>query len=296
MARPSRLQIAKQDILKHFRDADTKIYTRQDISQILERNRSFWRLAIRTSIDDFIEFLIQYGELKKFLIKSQKYSEVVRRYVWGQVSKLRLATSIRRNSYTSHGTAVYLHGLTDLVPKTIYINKEQSPKPSNGQLSQRGIDLAFSRKQRTSNLTFTLDKSTVVVINGKNTGRLEVISLEDPEGESVDCTSLERTLIDIVVRPAYAGGIRQVVEAYKDAKDMVSVNRLTATLKKLNYVYPYHQAIGFIMEFVGYPQRKTDMLFELGAEYDFYLTHGMKEPSFNEKWRLRFPREFDIAD
>jgi len=293
MARQSRLQIAKSDIFDYFNEADVAIYTRKDIGRVLDQNRKFWRLAKRTTIEHLIDFLKEKGELHEHEIRSPNYPEIVRRYVWGNASKLRLATSIRPDSYISHGTAMYLHGLTDLVPKTIYINKEQSPKDSGGQLSQRGIDLAFSRKQRTSRLTFELNSTTIVVIAGKNTKRLEVESIQGPEGDSVDCTSLERTLIDIVVRPAYAGGIRQVIEAYQDAKETVSINRLKATLKKLGYVYPYHQAIGFIMEYVGYPERKIAMLFELGAEYDFYLTHGMKGPQFSKKWRLHFPRELD---
>jgi predicted transcriptional regulator of viral defense system len=295
MARRTRIEIARTDIFNYFKDIGPQVYTRKELSSVLQKNRSFWRLAQRTTIFEFIKFLRDKGELTHFQFKSDAYPEVVNRYVWGKVSNLKLATSIRRNSYITHGTAIFLHGLTDLVPKTVYINYEQSPKPSGGHLSQRGIDLAFSRKQRTSNLSFNMAETRVVVINGKNTNRLEVSPLTDPEGDLVDCTSLERTLIDIVVRPAYAGGIRQVVEAYRDAEAVVSVNRMKAILKKLDYVYPYHQSIGFIMDFAKYPKRKSQMFLESGAEFDFYLTHNMKEPSYSEKWRLFFPREFDTA-
>lgn len=58
-------------------------------------------------------------------------------------------------------------------------------------------------------------------------------------------TKLERTLIDIAVRPNYAGGVHHVLEAYAAAKSRVSVNVLLATLQKMEYVYPYHQVIGF---------------------------------------------------
>lgn len=296
MSARTRLQIAQSDILQYFETADRPVYTRRELSSVLEENRGFWRLAQRTTVDEFIKFLREKGQLQDHEIKAEKYPETMHRYTWGDVSNLQLALSIRPNSYISHGTAMYLHGLTDLVPKTIYINKEQSPKPSSGKLSQKGIELAFSRKQRTSNLSFKLHGATVVVINGKNTNRLEVESIKGPDNDLVDCTSLERTLIDIVVRPAYAGGVRQVVEAYKDAKNAVSVNRLKATLIKLRYTYPYHQAIGFIMEYAGYAQKKIEMLSELGIDYDFYLTHGMKEPRYSNKWHLYFPREFEALD
>ncbi len=105
-------------------------------------------------------------------------------------------------------------------------------------------------------------------------------------------TRLERTLIDIAVRPDYAGGIYQVLEAYKAAKDRVSVNTLIATIKKLDYIYPYHQTIGFYMERAGYDVTRTDRLLKLGTSLDFYLTYGIKDREYDSKWRLFFPKGF----
>ena len=42
----------------------------------------------------------------------------------------------------------------------------------------------------------------------------------------VDLTDVERTLIDITVRPHYAGGVYQVKEAFETARERVSVGRL----------------------------------------------------------------------
>jgi predicted transcriptional regulator of viral defense system len=184
-----------------------------------------------------------------------------------------------------------LHGLTDLIPKTLYLNVEQSPKPApSGSLTQRGIDQAFARKQRQSNMTYEHDGWSVTIINGKNTAALGVEELVGPSGERLRVTNLERTLIDITVRPTYGGGIFQVLEAYRAAKERVSTNRLAATLKKLDYVYPYHQAIGFLMESAGYGDKRYGLLRQQGLEFDFFLTHGMKQPEYSKAWRLFFPK------
>ena len=170
-----------------------------------------------------------------------------------------------------------LHALTDLIPKTHYLNVEQSPKPAPaGALTQRGLDQAFSREQRSSNLTYEHDGCSVRIISGKNTKSLGVEEILGPSKEPLLATNLERTLIDIVVRPAYSGGIFQVLEAYRTARDRVSTNRLIATLKKLEYVYPYHQAIGFLMELAGYGESRCAMVKNLGMNFDFYLAHGLK--------------------
>jgi hypothetical protein len=83
----------------------------------------------------------------------------------------------------------------------IYVNKEQSPKDSSGDLTQAGIDRAFSTKQRTSGFQLHHGRTTITLLNGKHSGRLGVVTMQGPNGEPLEVTDLERTLIDIVVRP-----------------------------------------------------------------------------------------------
>ena len=295
MARPTRLTIAKKDILARFEGASQKVYSKAELAGILSEQRSYWRLAERTTTDEFIAFLEKQGNLKANTFHAPNYGRESTRYSWGDASIYELAQSLQQRGYLSHATSVALHGLTHLIPKTIYLNVEQSVKPAPpGSLTQRGIDQAFARKQRQSNMTYLHDPWAVTIINGKNTGALGVEELVGPTEERLRVTNLERTLIDIVVRPTYAGGIFQVIQAYRAAKDRMSTNRLVATLKKLDYVYPYHQAIGFLMERASYDDKGFAMLKKLGLEYDFYLTHGMQQPEYSSDWRLFYPKGLEI--
>ena len=225
-------------------------------------------------------------------LKSPKYPGKDQiRYVFGEPSPFELALSLQHGSYLSHGSAVFLHALTDQIPQTVYLNIEQSQKPApSGGLTQAGLDRAFAGTQRESTFSYDLGTSSIVVLSGKNSGRLEVGSMSGPDGVELSVTRLERTLIDIAVRPVYAGGVYQVLEAFKGAKGKSSVNVLLATLKKLGYVYPYHQAIGFYMERAGYPESALQRVEALGMEHTFYLTHGLKEKGMDPRWRLFYPK------
>jgi hypothetical protein len=283
MARRSSLEVSKADIEQSFDASDKRIFTFSELGTILRAERTTWHLADSLTQSRFIGFLLQQSKLHELLLTSEGFGEVTR-YGWGTFSPFELALSLRKHAYLCHGSAVFLHGLTQDLPKTIYLNVEQSPKPSgSGSMTQESINLAFSRPPRMSRCAFRWNKLTFVVVSGKSTERLEVGRIQGPDGEALEATKLERTLIDIAVRPAYAGGVFKVLEAYTTARDRVSVNTLVATLKKLGYVYPYHQAIGFLMERAGYAAERLEPLRKLEMRFDFYLSHGIKEKVYDSR-------------
>lgn len=288
---PTRLQIARPDIIKALEESGTHVFRHSDIATLLTTHRNFWRLAQSTTTQKFVEFLLERGKLRIVRLEAMdRVGHDVTRYVRGVASPCELALSIRPGAYLCHATAVFLHGLTEQMPKTIYVNREQSPKPQGTTLTQTSIDRAFANKQRESTYIFAYEDWKAVVLSGKHTNKLEVGMLTDPQGARVEVTNIERTLIDITVRPAYAGGVFEVLKAYRAAKERMSVNVLLATLKKLNYVYPYHQAIGFYMSRAGYGESRVERLKRLGLQWDFYLTHNIQNREYDSSWRLFYPK------
>ena len=292
----TRFNIAKPSIVAFLDARGQRIYRRSEIAELFAQNRSYeggaWRLTQSLSVNGFIKLLLEHTKLRQatFAFPSRKET----RYTWGDVSTYELVLSIRADSYLSHYTAMYVHDLTEQVPKTIYLNSEQTAKPKPvGPLQQDRIDFAYGRPSRVSKNFAEYGDYQICMLSGKQTGNLGVVSQLGPEGESLRVTNIERTLIDIAVRPVYAGGVFEVAGAFRRAKDKVSLNRLAATLKKLDYIYPYHQVIGFYLDQAGvYKQSAVARFLQMGLDFDFHLTHKMKEVEYSKKWRLFFPKGF----
>jgi hypothetical protein len=205
------------------------------------------------------------------------------------VSPLELANSIYKDSYLSHGTALHLHGLAPL--GQIYVNHKQSTKNDNSGLSQGALDRAFRNKQRQSNYIYRYGLKTIIFLNGKNTGCAGVIEMNGPGKRPLRVTGLERTLIDIVVRPRYAGSFKTILGAFGKAAKRASIEGIADLLEKTDYSYPYHQALGFLLSRSGVSDRRLTPLNRRGIRFKFYLDYGMSHPAFDPLWKIYYPKD-----
>ena len=290
----SRLQIAKPDIKAFFDAHAHRVLKYREIGKLLSDQRSGWRLAQSTTIDAFVRFLSKSGDLKELAFELPHRRETL--YVWGRVPLLESLLHLKEKSYFSHYTAMQWHGLTEQLPKTLYLSHERSTEVQASELDQAAIDEAFKRPPRISKNTVDLDGRRIFLINSAFTDERGVVSQEVQQGSeeaaTVRLTNIERTLIDAAVRPFYSGGAHEVAKAFELAKGRVSINALSAMLKQLAYAYPYHQAIGYYMERAGYTQTQLDLLRRLTRKFDFYLTHEMVEAVYVEAWSLYVPKGF----
>jgi len=285
------LEKEKKKIFVFFEKNSQKVFSFSWIDQVLNDNRKDWKLKDRDSTHKFIEFFVKEELFKEVILEFPSLK--IKRYVKKDASVFEVAFSLYKNSYFSHYSAMFLHNLTDQVSKTVYLNFEQTEKPRRGNgLKQESIDLAFRNNQRISNNIALYEDFRICVLNGKKTNNLGVIEIRGFNGEVLKVTNIERTLIDIVVRPSYSGGVFEVLNAYKSAYDRVSINKLCATLKSLNYIYPYHQSIGFYLDKAGvYSKEQIDLVKKsFDIKFDFYLVHKMKDKEHSKEWRLFYPK------
>jgi len=274
----------------HFDHLPRCIFWPNEISQFIAEHRRKWGVST-VSIEEILEILLRQKSVIRAEFTSNKYDTIIR-YLRGKHSTNELALSLQRDSFLSHGTALTTHGMASS-ENILYVNREQSPKDRPGGITQGGMRLAFRNKQRQSKYIFNHSAVKYMLLSGKHTDRAGVTRIKNLAGETVDVTDKERTLIDVVVRPAYAGGIERVTDAYAKAADGIDVDHMIDLLQRLDHAYPYHQAIGFLLERAGRPSADCQKFEALGKEFDFYLDYGMKRPAFNKKWRLYYPASLE---
>lgn len=304
------LGLSPKRIETTFRQSRQKIFSPAELSRLISLNADAWLVSAsnangKTStkakgsiipIDSdgqntILNALLAHTKLQKLRLPFPYRTEA--RFTWGDAATYELIQSLSSVGYFSHYTAMHLHGLTDQLPKTIYFNVEQPASAGGGKLTQEGIKRAFQSKCRTSNNVITFRDVRVCRLNGGNTHQLGVIDFKTDDGEKIRITDIERTLIDAVVRPVYAGGIGEVSEAFRIAADRLSIKKLAEYLRKLNFTYPYHQAIGFYLERAGvYKTSQIELLRKFPIEFDFYLNYQIKNPVHNERWKLFVPQRF----
>lgn len=299
MARKSYFDLALGKIQKFFAEETAKVYDLQRLGEITLEKKTEWNLPDSFNLEKFknklvkkeiltiITIVLKAGEGDDGAIISTNYQ-----YLSGPINPFLVAVNLKRNVYLSHYSAMVIHGLTNQLPKTLYITKEQSPKERGKSiLSQSSVDGVFSRSQRKPSEHYEYEDYKCFLLKGMHSNRAGVTRVSTVYGANLPITNIERTLIDIVVRPYYSGGVTEILKAYERAADSVSVNKMKAIFSKLDFVYPYHQAIGFYLERSGrYKEAQIDLFFKIDKQIDFYLAYGMKEMEYDSKWRIYYPK------
>lgn len=286
MAGKSRFVIAETRIKSFFKQHPQKVFAKSQLLEVLAEQRVIWNIAPTTTEEKLIDQLLAKDVLRKVEIRSDGYLPPKDLYVQDESAVWQLATALAPKAYLSHYSAIWANGLTTQIPKIIYVTFEQTKKPARpASLTQAGIDAAFAKPQRRTTASVRHGDFTFMVLNGGFTNRLGVHQLD-----GVPTTNVERTLLDSTVRPGYAGGVSAVLEAYRNARGKLSLNKLVATLDALDFTYPYFQAVGFYLERAGYQGKKLDELRARPKAFDFYLTYDMAEKDYSADWRLYFPK------
>lgn len=285
------LEVFKKDIKKEIDLNKENVFGLDQLNNILYSNRRDWKIPITVDLEDFIYFCLNNNILIDCSLMFPK--KKIRRYMKYKkpAYKEEVALSLSNSAYFSHYSAVMIHDLSYNVVKHLYVSTELSKKKLASQpLLQQNIDKAFRNKMRITKRIAEYQNSYIYWLESKNYNRLGVI-----EKNNYRYTDLERTLLDILMRPSYSGGIKEVIDIFSKAKDNLSISKLYKYIRKMSPIYPYHQSLGFILEYIGLSGKLVDMFEKLGCFYDFYLDYNMdvEKCNYSKKWRVYYPNYLD---
>ncbi len=273
-----------------FTQDKKRVYAPSEIKTIMVEFKKTLKLPKRSTTDQMIHALNTSNKLK--LIELSFPAKTYKRYTWGKRSIYEILLSIDPAAYYSHLSALNFHKLSGQNSSDIYLNVEQAKKPKyNNRLEQQNITKAFSRKQRVTKNTTYYQQNQIYLLNGMNTDKMGIIKMRGPKKEDIYVTNIERTLIDIAVRPYYSGGVSNVLNAYRKVIGKVNISNLVDMLKKLDYSYPYHQAIGFYIDKAGFKEASKIFSQKFPMDYDFFLTYQMDGPAYCKKWQIFYPKD-----
>ena len=290
----SKFNDAKLQITAVLNGHDKDILKQVDISNLLDQHRETWNLSRSMTEPMFARRLVDAKVLREHIFPFPMRKE--KRFAKVKIPMLEVLQSVKINSYFTHAFAMQAHQLSDSEIFDIYLNFEQAAHARNGLPEQKSIDTAFRSKPRNTQNIIKHENYNIVMLNGMYTGLLGVetrqVKLVHLESATVRITDLERTLIDITVRPHYAGTIEDVLCAFISARDRIDIEKLAAYLTALNYVYPYHQALGWYLSRAGFSDAQLSSLRVRPRERYFYLAHQMKDFILDEHWKIFVPTNF----
>lgn len=301
MANKPRIVSVMPKIKTLMHTAGKRVFDFNYLQKLFEDNNDKWRLPLSMDVNDFIKGLEKYNN--ELIVNYFDFPGLKNQVLahFENASIYEIASNIFHEGYLSHYSAITLWGLSEQIPKSIYITLEQTTGPAKTVkrvLEQSAIDNAFQKPQRLSETITEYNSHRLILLRGKNTKRLGVLDMQKIGDSSIKVTDIERTLIDIAVRPAYSGGIFEVLKAYRMAKENhnASINKMSGYLNKLNFIYPYHQAIGFYLERAGnYSDKMLEIFRRKPKEHDFYLTYEIEKEqmAYSKEWRLFYPKGLD---
>lgn len=196
-----------------------------------------------------------------------------------------IASTRSRKSFFSYYTALSIHNLILNQPKQIYLTLERpSLAISLSNLEQSKIDEAFNKPAKITSNKRTYKNYSIALINGQHQNNIGIIPFRNYR-----VSDIERTLIDICVRPFYSGGVSQVLSIFDEVKNIVDTEKLFEYYTNMNFIYPYHQIIGFYLDKSGYSREKYEKFLSLKTDIKFYITYNILHKNFSEKWNLYYP-------
>lgn len=280
-------QSIKEKLSKHFSTPVRYKHLQEHVRRIIGQTRY-------SSVANLIHNLQENGVVNSYKLTA-KNNKTVTLYCSRKLDKLNpyeITHAMFPQGYFCNLSSIYYHSLTNQVPKAIYICT--SAKRINvNTVNNDELRRAFIKPHRHTNHVYTLNDYKVIVVERARISDSGVVESRPPSTllpNTSHVTCIERALIDAVVSPQYNGGIVSVYTYFRNARDMLNMARLIKIYRQLDFVYPYSQSIGFLIDRAGMSKYASVIYKDLPPKRSFFVDHDAKTSwIYDKKWKLYYP-------
>lgn len=214
-----------------------------------------------------------------------------------EVTIMDLLSSTHPRHYFSHHSALYFNELTDQRPEEYILTREKIGQSSAHTKTIEDIRIrqSFLKGHRRSTNFFTYNSCKITLVDKHDLNRIGVITkslFNSGKAKEVDVfyTDVERTFIDCIIGPQYAGGIKTVLLSFVDSD--IDLEKLFDVYKVYSPIYPYWQSVGLVLEFcLGSKVSDAWQSFFDIPKREFFLDRNFRDDwEFNRKWKVYYPK------
>jgi predicted transcriptional regulator of viral defense system len=173
-----------------------------------------------------------------------------------------IASYLTRPYYIAFWSALNYHGLSDQIPKTVFVAAKKAKKP----------------------LVILNTEFRFVHLKEKSFIGIEKIEVD---AQKINISNINKTVIDCLDHPEHSGGIDEVARAIFFNHKEMNFHKIRDYALKVNNITVFKR-LGFILEktelFEEYKSVFEDI--ELTKGYSKLDTISKKKGNYNEKWKL----------
>jgi len=194
----------------------------------------------------------------------------------------KLLISLKKNAFFSMSSALNYQGLSEYRNNFVFISQEQSDKGyKDVELSQTAIDNAFSKDYRKTHMIGEYNNKHIVFLQPKYTEQFALIEID-----GVRVSSVERALVEMLVNVQYFRNSKEIINVFSKIKNHINVDKVFEVILKFDFIYPYFQSLGYILEEIGFSKTELIKFKEHVSEFNFYTDKAQIKYTYNEYWRM----------
>jgi predicted transcriptional regulator of viral defense system len=277
----------RKKLIEHFSTPVRHKHLQEHAERIIGQTRY-------SVVANLIHDLLENGIVNSYKLTA-KNNKTVTLFCSRKLDKLNpyeIAHALFPQEYFCNLSSIYYHSLTNQVPKAIYICTS-AKRINENTVNDNELRRAFIKPHRHTNHVYTLNDYNVIVVERARISGSGVVESHPPSTllpNKSRVTCIERALIDAVVSPQYNGGIVSVNTYFRNARDMLDMARLIKIYRRLDFVYPYSQSIGFLLDKAGMSKHASVIYKKFPPDRSFFVDHNAKTSwVYNEKWKLYYP-------